>query len=416
MEPFSIELLGSLIDSVTEGILVCSDESKIIYVNRAVENLFGYSSESLLGQNLFVLIPERYRPKHNLYVTDFFNQPANRRMGVGRDLSGLKSNGEEFPVEISLSYFRHGNSYLVFAFIVDITQRKNIEQQLIEKNRSLEKLTEQMTVLTTELESKVFERTMILHEALDELEKSQKELSDSLNKEKELNEIKSRFVSMASHEFRTPLSTILSSASLVAKYRIEEDQPNRERHVNKIKDAVKHLNELLEDFLSIGKLEEGKVGIKVETFDISSFVYEIIEEIKTILKPGQTIKYVLTGAGSFTTDKRILKNILLNVLSNATKFSYENSPIKLIIDSNNKLQIQIIDQGIGIAQEDIPHLFSNFYRGKNATNIQGTGLGLPIIKRYLDMIKGNVTVESELNKGSTFIISLAKMHAQDTVE
>ena len=98
------------------------------------------------------------------------------------------------------------------------------------------------------------------------------------------------------------------------------------------------------------------------------------------------------------------------------KFSYENSPIKLIIDSNNKLQIQIIDQGIGIAQEDISHLFSNFYRGKNATNIQGTGLGLPIIKRYLDMIKGNVTVESELNKGSTFIISLAKMHAQDTVE
>ncbi|GAB1397554.1 hypothetical protein MASR1M65_23330 [Saprospiraceae bacterium] len=169
-------------------------------------------------------------------------------MGVGRDLSGLKSNGEEFPVEISLSYFRHGNSYLVFAFIVDITQRKNIEQQLIEKNRSLEKLTEEMTVLTTELESKVFERTMILREALDELEKSQKELSDSLNKEKELNEIKSRFVSMASHEFRTPLSTILSSASLVAKYRIEEDQPNRERHVNKIKDAVKHLNELLEDF------------------------------------------------------------------------------------------------------------------------------------------------------------------------
>lgn len=413
MKSFSIELLGQLIDSVSEGILVCSDDSKILYSNKAVQNLFGYTADNLAGRELDILVPERYRQAHHHNVGQFFEKPANRRMGMGRDLYGLNSKGEEFPVEISLSYFNYEGSYLVFAFIVDISHRKTMEVQLIEKNKSLEKLTEEMTVLTTELESKVFERTLILREALDELEKSQRELSDSLNKEKELNEIKSRFVSMASHEFRTPLSTILSSASLIARYLNTEDQANRERHVNKIKDAVKHLNELLEDFLSIGKLEEGKVGISVGTFDISEFVYEIIEEIKTILKPGQNIKYVLRGARTFTTDKRILKNILLNLLSNATKFSYENSPIKLIIDSGEKLEIQIIDQGIGIAQEDIPHLFSNFYRGKNATNIQGTGLGLPIIKRYLDMINGTVEVESELNKGSTFIITLEQVQTSD---
>jgi PAS domain S-box-containing protein len=409
MKSYSVELLGSLIDNVTEGILVCSDDNKIQYANKSAEELFGYESDFLIGKDLFILIPQRFRHNHDQHVEKYFEKPANRKMGIGKSLYGLRRSGEEFPLEISLSYFHHDGSSFVFAFVVDITERKAIDIQLIEKNSSLEKMTEELAKLTSELESKVHERTMILREALEELEKSQKELSDSLSKEKELNEIKSRFVSMASHEFRTPLSTILSSASLILKYPNTEEQLNRDRHVKKIKEAVKHLNEILEDFLSIGKLEEGKLGIKIETFDLSNFIYEIIEEIKTILKPGQDIKYIISGSGSFVTDKRILKNILINLLSNATKFSYENSPIRLIIDSNESLKIQVIDQGIGIAQEDISHLFTNFFRGKNATNIQGTGLGLPIIKRYLNLIKGSIKVESELNKGSTFIIELEKL-------
>ena len=412
MKTFDTELLGSLINNVSEGILICSSEGKILYSNHSADQLFGYNSGDLTEKDLFILVPERYRPNHSSFVHKYFENPSNRIMGVGRDLSGLKKNGDEFPLEISLSYFKNHEFNLVFAFVVDITKRKQIETQLIEKNKALEKLTDEMTRLTTELETKVQERTLILREALDELENSQKELSESLSKEKELNEIKSRFVSMASHEFRTPLSTILSSASLILKYTNSEDQSNRERHAVKIKDSVKHLNEILEDFLSIGKLEEGKVGIKIDTFDISGFISEIIEEIKTILKPGQQIKYFISGNNIFSTDKRILKNILINLLSNAIKFSYEKSPIKLIIDSDDEMKIQVIDQGIGISQEDLPHLFTNFFRGKNVTNIQGTGLGLPIIKRYLNLIQGTIEVESELNKGSVFRINIPALDAE----
>ncbi len=409
MESFNVELFGSLINNVSEGIIISSEDGKILYVNKAMEQLFEYDSNFLIGNDLFILIPERFRPNHQSFVDGYFSNPSNKRMGIGRDLSGLKSTGEEFPLEISLNYFKDSKNAFVFAFVVDISQRKAIEKQLILKNNSLEKLTEEMSRLTTELETKVQERTMILREALDELENSQKELSEALSKEKELNEIKSRFVSMASHEFRTPLSTILSSASLISKYLNQDDQSKRERHVNKIKDSVKHLNEILEDFLSIGKLEEGKLGVKVETFNISEFISEIIEEIKTILKPGQEIKHLISGKEVFTTDKRILKNILINLLSNAMKFSYENSPIKLIIESGELLKIQVIDKGIGIAKEDIGYLFTNFFRGKNATNIQGTGLGLPIIKRYLNLIQGNIVVESELNQGSNFRIEIPKL-------
>ncbi|MBL7830394.1 MAG: PAS domain S-box protein, partial [Saprospiraceae bacterium] len=175
MKSYSVELLGSLIDNVTEGILVCSDDNKIQYANKSAEELFGYESDFLIGKDLFILIPQRFRHNHDQHVEKYFEKPANRKMGIGKSLYGLRRSGEEFPLEISLSYFHHDGSSFVFAFVVDITERKAIDIQLIEKNSSLEKMTEELAKLTSELESKVHERTMILREALEELEKSQKE-------------------------------------------------------------------------------------------------------------------------------------------------------------------------------------------------------------------------------------------------
>ena len=258
-----------------------------------------------------------------------------------------------------------------------------------------------------ELENKVMERTLILQEALQELEKSQQELSEALDKEKELNEIKSRFVSMASHEFRTPLSTILSSASLIAKYKLTEDDEKREKHTMRIKSSVKHLNELLEDFLNIGKLEEGRVQTEVQLFDVPDFLQDVVDEMTALLKPGQRINLDISGERMFQTDKRLLKNILINLLSNAIKFSEVDKIIEISgINPGTRLNLQIKDQGMGIPAEDLPHLFSTFYRAKNVVNIQGTGLGLHIVKRYIDMLNGEISLDSRLNEGTTFNILL----------
>jgi signal transduction histidine kinase len=179
----------------------------------------------------------------------------------------------------------------VIAFVVDITHRKEIEQSMLQQQQELEKASAAIRKLNTELEAKVEERTIILKEALQRLEQSQQELSAALDKERQLNEIKSRFVSMASHEFRTPLSAVLSSASLIGKYTTAEQQPNRDKHISRIKDSVKHLNDLLEDFLSLGKLDEGKIGAAPAPFALPETIFDTIEDMKGLVKEGQQIRY-----------------------------------------------------------------------------------------------------------------------------
>jgi signal transduction histidine kinase len=301
----------------------------------------------------------------------------------------------------------------VLAFIIDITQRKEAERKLVLHKEQLEKVTSDMRKLNVELENKVGQRTLILQEALQELERSQMELSEALSKEKELNEIKSRFVSMASHEFRTPLSTVLSSAALLSRYTLSEEQDKREKHIRRIKESVKHLNDLLEDFLSLGKLEEGRVFTQVVHFNVKEHLSDVIDEIKVILKEGQEIIFEYEGDESFVTDNRLLKNILLNLLSNAIKFSDVKKNIYIKADNSfSRLTLEVKDQGIGISKEDMVHLFSTFYRGRNAINIQGTGLGLHIVKRYVDLLQGDISMSSELNRGTSFNIGLPRLEQQ----
>ena len=399
--------LNALFQFATEGIILTNQDGKIVLVNPAALTLFGYEKNELLGQKVEYLIPAKFHGKHPSYRDGFYKAPSNRTMGHGRDLFGKTKSGQELPLEVSLSFYKQKGEFFVIAFIVDITQRKKSEAVLLDQKNKLEQVTATIKKLNSELEEKVEQRTLILKEALQQLEISQQELSEALQKEKELNEIKSRFVSMASHEFRTPLSTVLSSASLVGKYDKTEQQPNRERHVKKIKESVKHLNDLLEDFLSLGKLEEGKVAADKTLFDVKEFVLEILDELSAVKKEQQHINLAYVGALLFMTDKKLLKNILLNLISNAIKFSPIDGNIMLKIDNDdNLLRLTIKDQGIGIAPADQEHLFSSFYRGQNAINIQGTGLGLHIVKRYIDILQGNIAMESELNVGTTFIVEL----------
>ncbi|THU39544.1 PAS domain S-box protein [Niastella caeni] len=246
-----------------------------------------------------------------------------------------------------------------------------------------------------------------MYEALEKKVKERThELTEALEREKELSDLKSRFLSIASHEFRTPLSTILSSTSLIDKYNKEEQEENRKKHTARIKSSVKNLTDILDDFLSLDKLEQGKVKVTKNIINLHEFSTEIIEELNGILKAGQVINLSYNGDRNIEQDKKILRNVLLNLLSNAIKYSAEHKAIFLSVDiENNLVSMKVKDEGIGIPEEDQKNLFSKFYRAKNAIAIQGTGLGLNIVKRYVELLDGEITFISKQNEGSTFMIS-----------
>jgi len=381
--------MTSLFENATEGIILTNGKGVIVVANPAAEIMFGYSKNELVNQPIEVLIPEKFKSVHHEHREGFYKKPSNRTMGHGRDLYGRKMDGSELPVEISLSHYERDSETFVIAFIVDITGRKQIENRMLQQKAELEMVTEKIRQLNAELEIKVEERTLILKEALQKLEQSQEELSGALDKERQLNEIKSRFVSMASHEFRTPLTTVLSSASLISKYTSGDEQEKRDKHIQRIKKSVNNLNDILEDFLSLRKLNEGKLETLLEEINLGELIADTLDEMKAIIKKDQYFELELRKDCNGFTDKKLFRNIIINLVSNAVKFSEEGA--KIVIRGNVKdglASISVIDQGIGISDNDKEHLFSSFFRAANATNIQGTGLGLHIVKRYVDLLGG----------------------------
>ncbi len=376
----------------TEGILVVNDKGEIIRINPSAEKLFGYDVGELLGKKIELLVPKSLSGKHHEHREKYNHSPNARSMGLGMELFGMKKDGREFPVEISLSPYSNEEGSFVIAFIVDITFRKEAETQL--KNYS------------TDLEKQVRNRTMILNEAVEELEKTKMNLFDALEKERELNELKSRFVSMASHEFRTPLATILSSLSLVTKYGELNEKEKQNKHISRIKSSISDLTDILNAFLSVSKLEEGKVEYVPEKFNIQEYVSEIITEMQSVAKENQKINYKHTGNEVGLLNKKILKNILFNLISNAIKFSPEGKPVEVeteIKDSHVKILVK--DEGMGIPTGDQKHLFERFFRGHNATHVQGTGLGLNIVAKYVELMNGSISFESKEKRGTMFRIN-----------
>ena len=404
----------ALFNSASLGIIVVDKQGIIVLANHFANKLFAYNDGSMTGEVLEKLIPQRYHHKHVGYREGYAHDPKARGMGIGLTLSAVKKDGTEFPVEVSLGHFKTDEEHFVIAYIADITRRKQNEEKIIRQQADLEAINEEMKKLNATLEAKVETRTIELQHTLEALEASKEELTISLEKEKEVNDLKSRFVSMASHEFRTPLSTILSSISLLAKYSTTEDQPKRDKHIDRIKSSVKTLTDILNEFLSLGKIEEGKVEVKPDTFDLTEFINDIVNEMNVLLKPAQILQYHHTGSPFTYSDSNLLKHVVVNLISNAIKFS----PEKSIIQINSKIEndttiVEISDQGIGIPKSDQVHLFERFFRATNVTNIQGTGLGLHIVGRYVDLLNGTITYNSELEKGSTFKITYPSQMAND---
>ncbi|MFZ4057611.1 MAG: ATP-binding protein [Ferruginibacter sp.] len=401
------EKFEALFHYASLGILVANQQAEITMANSFLLNQFGYTDAAeIVGQKIEVLIPHRFHHTHVKDRNAYIDHPQKRPMGVGMDLYGIKKSGEEFPVEVSLSNFNSEKGKFVIAFISDITRRKEIEEAILAQQKELEIFNKKVEQLNDELEEKVQIRTHQLEETLAQLEASKDELTEALSKEKELSDLKTRFVSMASHEFRTPLSTILSSASLVAKYTQSEEQEKRNKHIHRIKSAVNNLTDILNEFLSIGKIEDGKIVAHLLDFNIKDLIANLCSEIQGITKQGQYINFIHTGQVEVGLDPSLLRNILINLLSNAIKFSPEFSTITIeaFVDESS-VKIIVRDNGVGISKDDQEHLFERFFRGTNVTNIQGTGLGLHIVGKYVELMDGVIEFVSELEKGTAFILT-----------
>jgi two-component system, LuxR family, sensor kinase FixL len=412
--------LQAIIETAVDGIIAISDRGIIESVNPATCKIFDYEVEELLGQNVSMLMPQPHKHNHDGYINNYTTSGERKIIGIGREVPGRKKDGTIFPFWLAVSEFKLGEKRMFTGVVHDMTEQKKAETALREMNQQLEGMVSERTEKLSDVVNKLLASNQQLQHEIQErkaveqaLKRVEGDLREALKKEQELGMLKSRFVSMASHEFRTPLSTILSSADLMIQYVKEEQQDRREKHFQKIRSSVDMLTTILNDFLSLSRLEEGGVEAVLETFNIQDFCEEAMEEVQHILKKGQKLK--LNHASKelvVLMDKKLLKLILINLISNASKYSDEGTDITCTVQlTQNKLQISITDTGIGIPDEEQKHLFDRFFRASNATNIKGTGLGLHIVKRYAELMHGTVSFESTFGKGSTFTLNFDRVNA-----
>jgi PAS domain S-box-containing protein len=536
----NIDLFKNIFEVSVNGILVVDADGIIIKANPASERLFGYKLGELIQQKAADRIPYKFQKKELNNSERHFDILKAKRIEEGLDLFGLKEDGAQFPLEISLRTTSMDGKEVVIAFITDITAREKIEkklkstqsqlqiysleleekvasrtselsatvEKLVASNLSLEDqieetqdakksviaskslssaiaknfpngfiivfnanfemlLIEGETVELLGLDNIVFEETTVaditlfssvqkvklkqdilktiagehlgfevafknkyfsvntipladknafissalfVYSNITEQKKVEQDSQNALKKEQELNELKSRFVAMASHEFRTPLSAIQTSAILIGRQNEPGKEQKREKYVSQIKRNVKQLVVILNDFLSLSKLEEGKVTANKVTFDFVALAKTLIEEVSITKKTGKNI--ILSAPDTpvlLNLDPKLVRRILMNLLSNAIKYSPENTDIHIKIEERNEcISLEVKNQGIGIPEEEQDKLFERFFRAKNAQDIEGTGLGLHIIKQFVDLMSGTIDFKSKTNKGATFLVKLPR--------
>ncbi len=380
--------LRALFNMATDGIITIGTNGVIESLNQAACDLFGYQAEELRGQKINVLMARHDREHHDQYLDRYHATKKPHIIGIGREVMGKKSDGTEFPLRLAVSE-------------VKIDDDKTIYTGILHDVSAIHAARARVVQLNAELENKVKARTA-------ELKAREKELQRALGRERELNELKSRFLSMASHEFKTPLSTVLSSTEIIELYATTEQQPKRERHTQRIKAAVEQLTEVLNDFLSLSQLEQGDVQYNPKPIDVRALLSTSIETSEGQLKPGQrVIMEVADEPRTIEGDPKLLRHVLVNLISNAAKYSDPGMDVDIVAEQDeDQYTISVTDHGIGIPKEDQQHLFDRFFRARNVENVKGTGLGLNIVKHYTDLMGATVNFTSELGKGSTFTILL----------
>ncbi len=399
--------------------VVLDRQTKIINLNQKGLSFVGLKHEEVITQYWFNLIlpPDETAP---LQLALMEMMSGNIPLLDSFETTAINVDGEvkQYAWKNSLLTESNGDVVGLICSGIDISDVRDAEQRILSMNAELEKRvsrrTEELAAainqllnINKKLEFEIQERKSAENALLEK----EKALRKAYEREKELNHLKSRFVSMASHEFRTPLSAILSSAELIEAYNDGGQDQKREKHIIRIRSAVNNLTSILNDFLSLSKLEEGKVLSHPVEFMFNDFCNDLLDDILPILKPGQK---VISPTDNLKTvlflDHKLLKNILLNLFSNAIKYSEQGKSIYFEFSMDEKsLYFSIRDEGIGIPSEEQEHLFTRFFRAHNVENIQGTGLGLTIVKRYLELMDGSIHFESHPGVGTIFKISLPRI-------
>lgn len=409
MDKHSSELvmrLEAVINTAIDGIITINSKGIIESMNPAAARMFGYEVDEILGQKVNALMNAHDAHHHDQYIQNYTDSKVPKIIGIGREVLAKKKDGTAFACRLAVSEVVLNDRIIFTGILHDLSDVKKAQNEVEKLNKELELKVQERT---NELEIVVNQ----LLKTNDDLATREVQLNEALQKERELGELKSRFVSMASHEFRTPLSTILSSAAIIAKYTTDAQQPQRERHISKIKRAVDNLTGILNDFLSLSKLEEGQQKTDLVEVDIIAICRDVKEDLIGILKPNQSILMDAPEELIIHSDERTLRNVFFNLLSNAIKYSDKDvhCTVKVI---GTKVELKIRDEGIGIPLEDQKYIFTRFFRAQNVENIQGTGLGLNIVKRYLELLGGDITFESVPGEGTVFTINLPVNVKEDT--
>ena len=412
-------ILQSIVETAIDGIFLIDTSGIILMANAAAHKLFGYGPDELLGRDITLLMPSPHRENHDKYVHNYLSTGIKKIIGIGREIEGLRKDGTLFPARLGVSEIILKGQHYFTGIIQDLTEVKKIETELVKLNQELEKIVSERTIELQDAINRLLDTNLLLNQSIEKhktyeiaLVSTRDELKKSLEKEKELNVLKSRFISMASHEFKTPLASILSSAALISRYETTEQAADRKRHIERIKASVTHLNTILTDFLSITRLEEGKLEPQLSRFGLDKLFSDLMSEMEVLLKTGQTMSIdYKTKELEMVSDKNIIRNILYNILSNAIKYSDPGTHIDCKVQQKgDNFIIDIRDEGMGIPDQDLKHIGTRFFRASNVSHLQGTGLGLNIVRSYLNFLKGNLTFKTHANKGTTFTLTIPTHH------
>jgi PAS domain S-box-containing protein len=352
-----------MIDTAHDAVITIDDSGLILSWNRAAESMFGWSAEEALGNSLAdMIIPEGYREKHIAGLKHYQHGQASNVLNRTVEVFALHRYRSGFPVELSIWPHQIGGKQAFSAFIRDITDRKQAEQEVLE----------------------------------------------ALERAQELAALKSRFVSMTSHEFRTPLTIIQSSMDLLRDCREHLSEADQTRLIDDVMRSIQRMNDMMDQVLVLGRTDERQASFKPAALDILNWCQQVIAELTRGSQGGQRIALQVTGNPDHrVVDERLLHQAVVNLLTNALKYSPAEMPVEMDLHFEpGSLHIEVTDHGIGIPEKDQDKLFQSFFRASNVGPVAGTGLGLSIVQKSIELHGGSLGFESKTGTGSRFWFNL----------
>lgn len=397
------QLMALTLECIGDGLITTDTDGYVTLINKEAEKLTGFFLKDIIGKKITEIYPVKLEnSKH--FFSDFSVLLSHYQYNEdNQDLILDSKNHNYLPINQTIAPLKDENNTIKGYIITfrDISLKKRAEETLKRINEELETRVNKRTIelknKNKELEDEINKRIIVEHN-----------LYKALEKEKELNELKSRVVTTVSHEFKTPLTSILSSVELLQRYELKNPVDEKtSKHYEFIRKSAKVLSQMINDTLLIEKFDADKFEFKFENENLVNFTESIIEEFKESSGKNHLFKLITEKIPEKTSiEKTLLRRIINNLISNAVKYSGEGSEIIVTMKySKKQFEITVTDSGIGIPEEDKKHLFKLFHRAKNAMNYDGTGLGLTIIQRSLDLLNGSITFKSELGVGTSFKIN-----------